>query len=174
MEHIDDRKTILELKEARIKKGYSYNMLVEMTKDIGEPVAYSTISKVFSKDGENTSFNYINTLQPLVKVLLDGEEDDSEIIALQAALKSKEDTIEKLKVQIDSLLNQLNFMEKQIELKDKRMDTKDELIQRVMDRNDKKDLAINQLMEENKRLDETIRNLLEKCRSCNKGSDCNA
>ena len=166
MEHIDDRKTIIALQKAREKKGFSYNMLVEATKEIGEPVAYSTISKVFGKDGENTSFNYINTLQPLVKILLDGDQEDAEVASLQAELKVKEETIEKLNLRIETLIKQMDFMMHQIELKDKRMDTKDELIQRVMDRNDKKDQSIKELMEENKKLDEDLRELMNRCKQC--------
>ena len=168
MEHIDDKEIIRKLQKSREKKGISYNMLVEMTKEIGEPVAYSTISKVFGKDGENTSFNYIGTLQPLAKILLDGEEDDAEVVSLQAELKVKEETIEKLNLRIETLIKQMDFMMHQIELKDKRMDTKDELIQRVMDRNDKKDQSIKELMEENKKLEEDLRELMNRCKLCDK------
>ena len=178
MEHIDDRKTILDLKAARIKKGYSYNMLADMTKEIGEPVAYSTISKVFGKDGENTSFNYINTLQPLVKILLDNEskilydlsyknEEDSESTDFQAALKAKDDIIEKLNMQIESLCNQVDFMKNQIQLKDNRMERKDSWIQEQRE-------EIVELREENKKLEEDIHKLLEKCRVCGNGQVTNA
>ena len=158
MEHIDDRKTILDLKAARIKKGYSYNMLADMTKEIGEPVAYSTISKVFGKDGENTSFNYISTLQPLVKILLDNEED-SESTDFQAALKAKDDIIEKLNVQIESLCNQVDFMKNQIQLKDNRMERKDSWIQEQRE-------EIVELREENKKLEEDLREIRNRCKLC--------
>lgn len=169
MEHIDDKEIIRKLQRSREKKGISYNMLVEMTKEIGEPVAYSTISKVFGKDGENTSFNYINTLQPLAKILLDGEEEDSEVSNLQAELKVKEEVIAKLNLQIESLLKQMDFMKNQIELKDKRMDNKDDIIKRIMDRNDKKDAAIYELTEDNRKLSEDIHELMNRCKLCDKG-----
>lgn len=169
MEHIDDKEIIRKLQRAREKKGISYNMLVEMTKEIGEPVAYSTISKVFGKDGENTSFNYINTLQPLAKILLDGEEEDAEVSNLHAELKVKEEIIAKLNLQIESLLRQMDFMKNQIELKDKRMDNKDDIIKRIMDRNDKKDAAIYELTEYNKKLSEDIHELMNRCKFCDKG-----
>ena len=105
-------------------------------------------------------------MQPLVKILLDGEEDDSEFASLQAELKVKEETIEKLNLRIETLIKQMDFMMHQIELKDKRMDNKDDIIKRIMDRNDKKDASIHELMEENKMLDETIRQLMEKCQLC--------
>lgn len=167
MEHIDDRKTILDLQAARIKKGYSYNMLVEMTKEIGEPVAYSTISKVFGKDGENTSFNYIGTLQPLVKILLDDKEEESEFATLQAALKAKDDIIEKLNVQIESLYNQVDFLKNQIQLKDNRMERKDSWIQEQRE-------EIVELREENKKLEDDIHKLLERCNRCGKEQVTNA
>lgn len=183
MEHIDDKKTIRKLQKAREKKGYSYNMLVEATKEIGEPVAYSTISKVFGKDGENTSFNYINTLQPLVKILLDGDEEE-DTTNLQSELKLKEKTIEKLNEKIAALHAQmesmreeetrrLNFLKTQIELKDRRMDENKQMIDRVMDRNDNKDRIISEkdriiaeLADENRRLEEDLRTILERCKKC--------
>lgn len=184
MEHIDDKELIRKLQRAREKKSISYNMLVEMTKEIGQGVAYSTISKVFGKDGENTSFNYINTLQPLAKVLLTDDEHDEddedfkfEVITLRSELKIRDVTIEMLKTQIEALQGEKELLKSQVDIKDKRMNDQTEMINRVMDeseqtrkrimdRNDKKEATIFELMQENKKLEEDLREIRNRCKLC--------
>lgn len=185
MELKDNRDIIIELKKAKKEKELTLPRLEEMLRAQKKDVAMTTLKRVFREGSEdNDSFNYASTLKPLAELLLDENNDGTSISAveianLKADIKVKEQTIDRLPAQIDSLhiqmqnmreeeTKRLNFMKTQIELKDKRMDTKDELIQRVMDRNDKKDKAIAELMEENKRLDEDIRKLLEKCQACEK------
>lgn len=185
MELKDNREIIIELKKAKNEKELTLPRLEEMLRAQKKDVAMTTLKRVFREGSEdNDSFNYASTLKPLAELLLDEDNDGTsanavEIANLKADIKVKEQTIDRLQAQIDSLhiqmqnmreeeTKRLNFMKTQIELKDKRMDTKDELIQRVMDRNDKKDKAIAELMEENKRLDEDIRKLLEKCQTCEK------
>ena len=185
MELKDNRDIIIELKKAKKEKELTLPRLEEMLRSQKKDVAMTTLKRVF-RDGseDNDSFNYASTLKPLAELLLDENNDGTsasaiEIANLRAEIKVKEQTIEKLQAQIDSLHIQMQnmleeytkhigFMEKQIQLKDRRMDEKDILIQRIMDRNDKKDKAIAELMEENKRLDEDIRKLLEKCQACEK------
>ena len=186
MELKSNHDVIVELKKAKEERHITLSELMDMLKANNQDVSKTTLTRVFREGSEdNDNFNYTYTLKPIADILLpEGEEKDSlfamELHNLQAELKVKDETISKLREQIESLHNQMkaireedakhiHFMETQIQLKDRRMDDKDVLIQRVMDRNDKKDRAIADLMEENKKLDESIRSLLEKCKNCFKG-----
>lgn len=186
MELKSNHDVIIELKKAKEERHITLSELMDMLKANNQDVSKTTLTRVFREGSEdNDNFNYTYTLKPIADILLpEGEEKDSlfamELHNLQAELKVKDETISKLREQIESLHNQMkaireedakhiHFMETQIQLKDRRMDDKDVLIQRVMDRNDKKDRAIADLMEENKKLDESIRSLLEKCKNCFKG-----
>ena len=181
----DCRKLILDLKRARIDKGYSYNMMADMLAGTENAIAASTIAKVFAKGSEDQTFNYFGTLLPLKKLLL--EDDDAEkredykfeILNLQSEIKVKDVTIEMLKTQIEALQGEKTLLKSQVDLKDERlnantaminriMDENEKVKNRIMDRNDKKDIVIHDLMEENKRLEEDLRELMSRCKLCDK------
>ena len=181
----DCRKLILELKRARIDKGYSYNMMADMLAGTENAIASSTIAKVFAKGSEEQTFNYYGTLLPLKKLLL--EDDDAEkredykfeILNLQSEIKVRDVTIQMLKAQIEALQGEKALLKSQVDIKDKRMNDQTEMINRIMDesektririmdRNDNKDATIHDLMEENKRLEEDLRELMSRCKLCDK------
>ena len=178
----DCRKLIVELKKARVIKGYSYNMMADMLAGTEDAIAASTIAKVFAKGSEDQTFNYFTTLLPLKKLLLDEEPEDVEdyrfeILNLQSEIKVKDVTIEMLKSQIEALKGEKQLLKSQVDLKDERlnantaminriMDENKKVQDRIMDRNDRKDQTINELAEENKKLDEAIRELLSRCEHC--------
>ena len=178
----DCRKLIVELKKARVIKGYSYNMMADMLAGTEDAIAASTIAKVFAKGSEDQTFNYFTTLLPLKKLLLDEEPGDVEdyrfeILNLQSEIKVKDVTIEMLKSQIEALKGEKQLLKSQVDLKDERlnantaminriMDENKKVQDRIMDRNDRKDQTINELAEENKKLDEAIRELLYRCEHC--------
>lgn len=181
----DCRKLIVELKKARIEKGYSYNMMADMLAGTEDALASSTIAKVFAKGSEEQKFNYFTTLLPLKKILLDdedhGETEDYkfEIINLQSEIKVRDVTIEMLKTQIEALKGEKELLKSQVDIKDKRMNDQTEMINRIMDesektrvrimdRNDQKDATIRELTEENKKLEEDLRELMNRCKLCGK------
>ena len=180
----DCRKLIVELKKARVIKGYSYNMMADMLAGTEDAIAASTIAKVFAKGSEDQTFNYFTTLLPLKKLLLDEEPEDVEdyrfeILNLQSEIKVKDVTIEMLKSQIEALKGEKQLLKSQVDLKDERlnantaminriMDENKKVQDRIMDRNDRKDQTINELAEENKKLEEAYRELLSRCKQCNR------
>lgn len=179
----DCRKLIIELKKARVEKGYSYNMMADMLAGTEDAVASSTIAKVFAKGSEDQTFNYFTTLLPLKKILLDDDAEEREdykfeILNLQSEIKVRDVTIEMLKQQIESLQGEKALLKSQVDLKDERlnantaminriMDENEKVKNRIMDRNDKKDIVIHDLMEENKKLEEDLRELMSRCKLCN-------
>lgn len=112
-------KTIVEkLKSVRQVKGYTYQNIVDMTAEIGKPVSISTVRRVFSEDSDSYDFRYESTIQPIAAVLLginekteepdedkpqQGEEYYTSINAMKSLLLMKNEMIEKLNEQVESL-----------------------------------------------------------------------
>ena len=142
------RNLIVELKEVREEKGYSYNDILEMMEKNGDFLSKSTISRVFADGSEEMSFRYEETIRPIAKALLDIENiedtDDMDTKAMKTLLKYKIQRIEELESQIEHLKTlldkekikyhekmdeerkiyneRIDFLKEQVSLKDKRMD----------------------------------------------------
>lgn len=160
------KELIIKLKEVREEKNLSYNAILSLMEKNGDYLSKSTLSKVFSEDSEELSFNYEDTLRPIAKALLDietiEETDNLDLQAIKALLKFKIQRIEELEKQIAKLEadfanekikhhekldeeralfnNRIDFLKDQISLKDKRMD---QLLEAVF----KKDCQIQHIIE---------------------------
>ena len=143
---------IRRLKEFREEQHLSLQNISDMLDDANCHIGMSTIKKVFSEGSENGHFRFHDTIQPISRVLLGiyGEDKGvSEIDALHAAIRVKDELITKLEHELaeqkDGALRGNAFLRHQIELKDQRIDT---LMSRV-------DVLIAQLQK-----------LLDKCDNC--------
>ena len=140
------KEIILKLKEAKRDKGLSINDIVDLT---GNYLSKTTVQRVFAEGSEDVSFRYEDTIQPLVKALLDvdtiEDDDDMDTKAMKSLLKLKIQRIEEL----EKLLNEekvkshekmekerkhyedrISDLTKQIAIKDKRMDEQAERFNR--------------------------------------------
>ena len=135
---------ILKLKKARNEKGLSYRNILALMEKNGDYLSKSTLSRVFSKESEEMSFRYEETICPIAKVLI-----DTDIIKIEDDLKNTNgkvlpEYIKELKEHIKCLEysrendkkehyeeltrvrkyyeDYTHFLEKQIQIKDKRID----------------------------------------------------
>lgn len=71
-------KRVLSLmKKVRIEKDLSYQDIVDLCAENGDHVSLSTVKRVFSQGSEDMGFRYDTTLQPIVKVVLGLNEEES-------------------------------------------------------------------------------------------------
>jgi len=132
---------IIQLKEVREEKGYSYGDILALIEKNGDYLSKSTVARVFSEGSEDKSFMYEETIRPIANALLDieniDEEDDMDVRAMKSLLKYKIKRIEELEAALDHekvkyheklekerehFNKSIDFLKHQIELKDKRID----------------------------------------------------
>ena len=119
-----NRDLIIQLKQVRKEKGYSYQYIVDESIRIGQSVSPSTVFRVFSEGSEEMGFRF-STLRPIARVVLDLDEDqhnvpssneadalrtlidirDRQIAGLQCQLDDKAAEIVRLNKIIDRLLD---------------------------------------------------------------------
>ena len=120
---------IRRLKEFREEQHLSLQNISDMLDDANCHIGMSTIKKVFADGSEDQHFRFHDTIQPISRVLLGiyGEDKgDSEVDALYAAIRVKDELITKLEHELaeqkDGALRGNAFLRHQIELKDERID----------------------------------------------------
>lgn len=143
---------IQQLKAIKEEQHLTPQRICEMLDAANCHVSLNTVKKVFAEGSEDQHFRFHDTLQPISRVLLGiyGEDKGiSEVDALHAAIRVKDELIEKLEHELaeqkDGALRGNAFLRHQIELKDERID---KLMARV-------DVLIAQLQK-----------LLDKCDHC--------
>lgn len=133
---------ILNLKQIRKESEITLPRLMEMIERNGDYVSMSTLRRVFAEGSEVVHFRYEDTIQPIARVLLHIDDDDTEDIsdaetvqALKHIISVKNDLIDDLKAQIEEMKStyqkRADFLMHQIELKDARMDEKDRLFREM-------------------------------------------
>ena len=140
---------ILRLKEIQVERNLSAQRIYDMLEAAGYHVSLNSIKRVFAPGSENKEFHFHDTVQPISRVLLGiygNETNDSEVEGLKAAIRVKDELIEKLEQllseQKSSASRGNTFLLDQIKLKDERID---KLMARV-------DVLLAQLQELLKRL----------------------
>lgn len=144
----NSKDVILQLKQVREEKGYSYSDILKMMEQNGDYLAKSTLSRVFAEGSEEESFKYEETIRPIANALLDIETiedtDDMDVRAMKSLLKYKIQRIEELEKKVRDLETSLDkqkikanekleeerersnrsieFLKEQVAYKDKRMD----------------------------------------------------
>lgn len=144
----NSKDVILQLKQVREEKGYSYSDILKMMEQNGDYLAKSTLSRVFAEGSEEESFKYEETIRPIANALLDIETiedtDDMDVRAMKSLLKYKiqrieelekinrelETALDKQKIKANEKLEEererfnrsIEFLKEQVSLKDKRMD----------------------------------------------------
>jgi Ca2+-binding EF-hand superfamily protein len=121
----------------------------------GYHVSENSIRKVFAEGSENHNFRFHDTIQPISRVLLGiygSDTEDSEIEGLKAAIRVKDELIQKLEreladVKTDSA-RRSTFLMNQIDLKDQRID-------KLMSR-------VDEVLSSNRDLLQQLQRLLEK------------
>lgn len=146
---------ILRLKRIREEQRLSIQDIEGMLDAAGYHVSQNSIRKVFSEGSENMHFRFHDTLQPISRVLLGiyGEDKgDSEVDALHAAIRVKDELIEKLERELAEIkvesARRSTFLMDQIKLKDERID-------RLMSR-------VDQVLASNNELLHQIQDLMKK------------
>lgn len=144
MEHTSSYDLILQLKEAKKQKEFTYPRVMENLEANGYHISLTTLRRIFADGSENnaSSFNYESILIPLAEVLLNAEDvptpEDSpyakEIDGLKAVIRVQNEEIARLHDIKEHLDDRIAFLISQISLKDKRMDEKDGIIKRLMDK----------------------------------------
>lgn len=156
------RDIIIQLKEVREEKGYSFADIMAMMEKNGDYISKSTLSRVFADGSEDNSFKYDETIRPIANALLDieniEEDDDMDTRAMKALLKYKIQRIEELeaalaneKVKYHEKLDKereqsrrsIEFLKEQISLKDKRMD---QLLEAVFEKDKQQKELLNSIM----------------------------
>ena len=120
---------IQRMKAIKEEQHLSPSQIYDMLEAANYHVSLNSIKKVFSEGSENEHFRFHDTLQPISRVLLGiygTDTDDTEVEALKAAIRVKDELIEKLErdlVETKSSTSRGNaFLMHQIELKDERID----------------------------------------------------
>lgn len=143
MEHTPAQELIKQLKEAKIRREYTYPRIMEHMEQNGKYVSLTTLRRVFADSSENSadSFSYENTLLPIAEVLLDAEDVPTadgpyaqQIDALKAVIHCQNEELVKLQEMKEHLEARVTFLLEQIERKDRRMDEKDAIIQKLMEK----------------------------------------
>ena len=133
------REIILDLREIyqSDRERYSYGNLLKQMEENGDFLSKSTLSRLFGEKWEDYSFDYQNTLFPIVKVMIGADETDNNIewdsdtakLALKIKIdseneikKAKDEYLTKLEEETLKFQRSLEFVKNQIELKDKRID----------------------------------------------------
>ena len=144
MEHTPAKELVLQLKEAKQKREFTYPRIMEHMERNGKYVSLTTLRRVFADASENNaeSFSYENTLLPIAEVLLNVEDvptdehspDAAQVDGLKAVIRVQNEEIVRLHELNEHLQSRVTFLLEQIEKKDRRMDEKDEIIKRMMDK----------------------------------------
>ena len=120
---------IQRLKVIKEKQKLSPQQIYDMLEAANYHVSLNSIKKVFSDGSENEHFRFHDTLQPISRVLLGiyGEDKgDSEVDALHAAIRVKDELITKLERELAEVKTESarrsTFLMDQIRLKDERID----------------------------------------------------
>lgn len=120
---------IRQLKAIRKNQNLSFQQIYEMLEEENLHVSINSIKKVFADGSEDEHFRYHDTLQPISRVLLrtyGSEIGDPEIDALHAAIKVKDELIERRQAELtlcrEEHARRTEFLLKQIALKDERID----------------------------------------------------
>jgi hypothetical protein len=121
---------IQQLKAIKEEQHLTPQRICEMLDAANCHVSLNTVKKVFAEGSEDQHFRFHDTLQPISRVLLGiyGEDkDDSEINALHAAIRVKDELIEQRERELtecrEEHARRTEFLLRQIELKDQRIDT---------------------------------------------------
>ena len=102
------KELVLRLQQLRVEKRLSYQDLVNLCEQHGEPLSLSSVKRVFAKGGENGDYRYETTLRPLVHVLCEQDDDAnmevavSRADALQAVVDLKTVMLEKLRAEVEA------------------------------------------------------------------------
>lgn len=128
---------IRNLKRVRSEDGLSISEIVKLCEENGESVSETTIKKVFAEGSEAFSFNYENTLKPIINALLGDHEETAETDMMISVAEFKAAKIKDLESQLERMENsykrRIDFLKNQIEIKDARIDKRDEMITKLID-----------------------------------------
>ena len=120
---------IMRMKAIKEEQHLSPQDISRMLDAAGSHVSENSIRKVFADGSEHKTFRFHDTIQPISRVLLGiygNETDDSEVEGLKAAIRVKDELIEKLErllaEQKSGASRGNSFLIHQIELKDQRID----------------------------------------------------
>ena len=120
---------ILRLKKIQTEQNLSPQKIGEMLDAAGYHVSLNSIRKVFCEGSEDMHFRFHDTLQPISRVLLgiyEEDKGDSEVDALHAAIRVKDELITKLERELAEVKTESarrsTFLMDQIRLKDERID----------------------------------------------------
>ena len=120
---------ILRLKTIKEEQHLSPQDISRMLDAAGYHVSENSIRKVFASGSENENFRFHDTLQPISRVLLGiygKETEDSEIEGLKAAIRVKDELIERLERELARSKTEtgerIEYFKHQISLKDERID----------------------------------------------------
>ena len=133
---------IIQLKAIKESKNLTIQNILDTLDRENQHLAKSTVSRIFSDDGENLTYQYetIRTLADVMfRVYSSDEEDDAEIKGLKKTVQLQNILIDQLKGQIDQLnaqmeseeasaLRRIDFLRDRIEKQDLRIEQKDRLI----------------------------------------------
>ena len=128
---------IRNLKRVRSEDGLSISEIVKLCEENGESVSETTVKKVFAEGSEAFSFNYENTLKPIINALLGDHEETAETDMMISVAEFKAAKIKDLESQLERMENsykrRIDFLKNQIEIKDARIDKRDEMISKLID-----------------------------------------
>ena len=120
---------IQRMKAIKEEQHLSPSQIYDMLEAANYHVSLNSIKKVFSEGSENEHFRFHDTLQPISRVLLGiygTDTDDAEVEALKAAIRVKDELIEKLERELAEVKTESSrrstFLMDQIKLKDQRID----------------------------------------------------
>lgn len=153
--NLHTRDLILRLKEIKSAQHLSPQDIEGMLDAAGYHVSQNSIRKVFADGSEDLHFRFHDTLQPISRVLLGiygSDTDDTEVEGLKAAVRVKDELIEKLEREL--ALTKTNSSEDIAYLKDQ-IAKKDERIDRLMSR-------VDEVLASNRDLLAQIQRLIEK------------
>lgn len=127
--NLHTRDLILRLKEIKNERQLTPCDIEKMLDAAGYHVSINSIRKVFQAGSEDLQFRFHDTLQPISRVLLgiySEDKGDSEIDALHAAIRVKDELISKLEHELACTKTEagdrVEFLRHQIDLKDERID----------------------------------------------------
>ena len=148
MEYSATQEIILNLKAVKEAQNLSIAKIKDMVDGTGAYLSLTTIRRVFAENSETEdSFSYENTLRPIAQALLvNSPADDvgrAKVEAYEAILRHKNEIIDSLKKQIESIRSEhdsrckecegrMDFLMHQIDLKDARMERKDKIIDQLL------------------------------------------
>lgn len=150
MELNGTQEIIVKLKAVKDKDKLSIPAIKDKVDATGAYLSLTTLRRVFAEGSETEdSFSYENTLRPIAQALLiDDETDEADrarIELYEAVINHKDEVIESLRRQVETLRNEhdtrckecegrMDFLMHQIDLKDARMERKDKIIDKLMEK----------------------------------------